>query len=520
MTVNLTKSMLTLAKATTADDAQAVYEHAKGALANTLAPYQNDPYMARVLGIYSQQQDVELQHVVNVKKADLITRGDHAAIDTLYDTSTRQAINTKVGGGNTAPIESAFGLKVDNSVHVVGSMTPEEGELLKNKWKLDVQKGVLEAGIENPNPSIRQQTIDQLRTGKGPLDLSLLDQGEINKFLDHAQEVNSRITRQQEVQNFNGTYNNLHQVFRQAPYVDGQGTPNYSTQRAALDDDGFLMRNGIVTQDANGKVVPNYVMAKQLRAELKSEEADYSDEAKKSADKYRDEIETEFAVNHIAKGLALARQHLPDFEKAKVDYYPQIVNQAKSWTEFQISEARAARAEHTAEQAQERQDIIDRGYTTMGQLQQRFLSGETLDYDRDIFPNVVNKQMNPQQASEVWQAIERSEKDPDFNAGMTIIGNSSLDLATKAKVQGDYSKQFRQENLKGNAAIDRAQKLVDQAGQHTTRNLIMNLYNVLTGGVVIPPTTAPTTQVTPARPKGVPDNAVWNPATKTWQLPQ
>lgn len=491
-----------LSKAVTPEEAQAVHAQFKQQVDDMLSPLASDKALAPHLHIYGQQVDVEMQNTVNTKKADIINKGDKLANQELGEKSVQSAINVGASGGDYAEQREQYDLKTKASVYPMGTLLPQQQEAMMRKWDADVQAGILDANINSPNPLVRRKAIDQLKTGKGPLDLSTLDQSQRNQYLSHAEETDKRLTQLAEVQNHNADLNNAHKAFQAAPFVGPDGQQNYPAMRAAVQDGKWLTEHGMYTTDPNtGEVIPDYERGEKLLPAIGAGEATAYQAAKDDADKKRDEIFQHFGKGDISGGLALANKYRADFEKAKVDYYPSIIAQTKSWSEFQISEARAARAEQTAEQAQERLNITDLGFATSGQLQKRFTNGETLDYDRDIYPNVLAKKMNIQQANELWEAIQHSEKDPDFNAGLTIIGHSPLDLATQAKLQGDYSKQFRKEGLTGDAAITRAQKLVDEAGKQATGGFIQRLFNNLRAGTPAVGGQAPTS-ITPIPKEG------------------
>ena len=469
-----------LAKTTTPEDAQAVYQHAKGQLASVLQPFETDRVLSRQLAIFGAEQDVQLQNTVNGRKATLIQKGDDASNETLFNKSLQEAINTKVGGGDPSAQRAQLKGKLDASVHVMGTMLPAQEEAILQKFDQGVQAGVLEASINNPNPVVRRQTIDQLKTGKGSLDLSTLDAGEINKYLTHAEETDKRITQLQEVQNENGDINNVLQTAKQPPFTDAQGITNYDTLRASLNDPKFVEAQGMVTTDpATGKVIPDMIRAEKVRSYLGAAEQDNLAQAKKKADQDRDEIYDMFAKGNISGGLNLARQKLPDFQKAKVDYFPQIVSGAKSWQAEQRAEARFARSEARDEEIDKQRAIEEKGLTTSDQIFQRISNGDELDFNRDIESEVHKGNLTNKQAHELWYDYNQSTKNPDYQNGLGIINSSPLDAVTKAKTATEFRKSYRQGGLTGNQVTDKAKGLVDDAGEKSTTNVFQWIRNKL-----------------------------------------
>jgi len=467
-----------LAKTTTPEDAQAVYDHAKGELAHTLAPYEHDKVLGRQLAIFGAQQDVELQNTVNGRKATLIQKGDEAATKVTYDKKVQEGINATMAGGNADQAYDQLKMSTDASVHVMGTMLPQQQEAILHKFKQDVTAGVLDANINSPNPLTRRQVIDQLKTGKGPLDLSTLDQGEINKFLTHAAETDKRLTLLAETENINVNLNNLHEVFKSAPYSDSAGNPNFDNQLASLKDPDFLMAHGIVTTDpSTGKPIADFVQGEKLRSYINASQTDFYGEARKKADEERDEIYDLFAQGKIGAGLALARRYVPDFQKARVDYYPQIVNGAKSWEAEQRAEARFARAEKRDADIDKQRAAEEKGYTTSDRLFERITNGEELDFNRDIESEVHKGNLTNKQAHELWYDYKRSVDNPDYQNGLGIIGSSGLDPVEKAKTAAEFRREYRQGGLTGNQVADKAKELVDGGKKKSTNGLIDKLWN-------------------------------------------
>jgi hypothetical protein len=471
-----------LNKTTSPEEAQAVYDHSKGELDNVLTPFEHDRVLARALGIYRQQEDLEIQGTVNAKKADILTKADKAANQTLGEKALQNAITTKMGGGDPSLAREQFNLQLESSV-AHGTLLPQQRDAMMQKWDKDYQSGVLDAYANSPNPLVRRQVIDQLKTGKGPLDLSMLDQGERNQFLSHAEELDERLTHLAETQNLNVSLNNLEQTFKAPPYSDSTGTPNYENRLAALKDPNFLIANGIATVDpSTGKPIADFVMAEKLRGYVDASQTDYTRAAVMKADKIRDEVDDHFSKGDITGGLAVARQHQQDFQNAHVDYYDQAVNRARTWMNFDREMAASARAEARADRAEKRQGIEDRGEQTLGGLWGRISNGEILDYDKDVWDQVQKNQMTPKQASEIWNAYKQSQQDADYKNGLGIIASSSLDNATKSKTADSYTQMTKQNHLTGRAALDLAQKLTDDAGQSATGSFIQRLWNNIKGG--------------------------------------
>ena len=476
--------------------------------------------MSRITGLYDREQDVELQHVANAKKAEIISQSDNAANAIKEQNTEHEAIAAKVGGGDYTAQRAQYESWLQSSA-LTKTMPPEVIAAKMLKWEQDVQRGVVVAGYENPDPVIRRQTIEQLTTGKGPLDLSKLDADEIGRLRTTALETDKKLTSLQEVQNFNGDIHHTKQVFDQPPFKNVDGTPNQAARNAAFEDDNWLIKNGYVTKDpSTGELIPDYVRAEDAKKYFMGEDRDANLAAKKKADDIRDQALTMMATGGLAKGMQFALQHIKELQAAGTDYFPQIISAYKGWTNEGIQQYNEGMRTQEFQWTKERHELEDRGAQTMLGFEDRIGKGEIIDYS-EVISSATKKQMSWPQAAKIQEDIKHSTQDADYGNGLAIInGATALGVAKQTELQGKYRDAVRQQHLTGKQAIDKANELVKEGNDAHSTHLIRNLYNVLTGGVVIPPTTAPTTQVTPARPKGVPDNAVWNPATKTWQLPQ
>ena len=487
-----------LAKTTTPEEAQAVYQHAKGQLAGVLQPFETDRVLSRQLAIFGAEQDVQLQNTVNGRKATLIQKGDDASNDLLYKKSLEEGINIGIAGGDPSVARSQLKAKLDASVHVMGTMTPQQAEAVMEKWDTDWEKGTIEAYINSPSPATRRQNIKNLQAGES---IPHLDKGTVNALLSHAEEVDKRLTQLQEVANENQDINNVLQTAKSAPFTDAQGITNYDTLRAQLNDPKFVESQGMITTDpTTGKVIPDMIRAEKVRSYLGAAEQDNLAQAKKKADQDRDEIYDMFAKGNISGGLNLARQKLPDFQKAKVDYFPQIVSGAKSWQAEQRAESRFARSEARDAEIDKQRAIEDKGLTTSDQLFQRISNGDELDFNRDIESEVHKGNLTNKQAHELWYDYNQSTKNPDYQNGLGIINSSPLDAVTKAKTATEFRRSYRQGGLTGNQVTDKAKGLVDDAGEKSTSSVFQWIKSKLGSTAVQAPSLTPAPITKPTKP--------------------
>lgn len=508
-----------LAKATTPEDAQATWDHAKGELNSVLTPFETNKSLARQLALYRQQQEVEIQNNVNAKKADIITKSDHTANKVLFDSSTQEAINIRMGGGNDSGVKAAFDAKTQSSVHVIGSMFPQEQAAVMQSWEKTVEAGVLDAKANSPNPLVRRQLIEQLKSGKGPVDTSKLDRGEINKFLTHAEETDKRLTALGEVQDFNSDIHNLKQTFNAAPYTNGDGTPNLANRHSALDDDKFLLEHGIVTKDpTTGAMIPDYVRAEKASGYFNAEARDSNIAAKKTADDIRDQALLMMATGHIGQGMQFAVKHIHELQAAGTDYFPQIISAGKGWEAEGRSEAREGRDEQRFQWSKDRQDTEDRGYQTMMGLQERIDKGEVIN-NGELVNKAIHKEMSFAQAAKIQQDASHSSQDADYANGLAIINAAAgTDLKAGAELQDKYRKAVKEQHLTGKQAIDKAKEITED---HSENKLYKMFKSIGTSFGLLTPDASTTTPAAMTAPTGGKDygDAGGKPDGSTGALP-
>ena len=156
------QTYLDMQKASTPEEADAIHEHAKGEIANVLSQHPGDRALARALGIYQQQTDVEMQSTTNAVKADIITKGVHLAIKELAPVAVQDGINTKIGGGDPEIPLTAFGAKLQRFVDTKG-LWPQEAEYIMKELRKDYEAGYIETQLGSTNLQTVQDTVNDIR---------------------------------------------------------------------------------------------------------------------------------------------------------------------------------------------------------------------------------------------------------------------------------------------------------------------------------------------------------------------
>ncbi len=209
------------------------------------------------------------------------------------------------------------------------------------------------------------------------------------------------------------------------------------------------------------------------------------------------------------------------------------VNQLKTALFQEQRNARVMRNEERSlgleERRQKRQELEDKSIATSLTLANRMANGDVLDYNNDILTPISKGQMTEADGAKVWRMYKDSDQFPEIGEGIGIIGTAFKSMPQTpennrkaADARDSFLKTVKEKNLHGADILKEAQSMAEQIGKAATGHLLENLFNTLTGRVVVPEpsTAAPVAPAPPTKPKGVPSSAVWNPETKTWQLPQ
>jgi hypothetical protein len=481
-----------LNKATTPEDAQAAYERSKGELDNVLAPFESNRVLARELAIYRQQEDVELQHTVNAKKADIITKADHAANQVLGEKSLQTAITTKVGGGDPSIARTQFDMQLQSSVHN-GTLLPQQHDAMMQQWDKDYQKGVILAKINSGDPATRQYAIKQLSSGGGELEHSMLSAEELGQLRTHAVDTDHSLTEKEEAGSLNGALNVKAEAFASPEYKHPDGTPDYEAREKSLQDPEWLKSHGIVTPD--GK--PNYVMAEKMQED---DARQWQMHQKVQRDKDEEVLEKYSPVLYDPKHpLTIAQiEALPQTDGAS----SRAVNQLKTALFQEQRNARVLRNEERSlnleERRQKRQELEDRSTATSLNLANRMANGDVLDYNNDILTPISKGQMTEADGAKVWRMYKDSDQFPEIGEGVGMINDvfkampKTPENDRKAVDAHDaLLKAVRDKNLHGADILQEAQRIAEGTGRAATKNFIERIWDTIASGPIAAGTSAP-----------------------------
>ena len=151
-----------LSKASTPEEAQSIKDRARAQFQQVLAPYQTDKVMSRILGIHDQEQDVELQSVVNAKKAQIIGIQDAAANAVKKTTTEQEAINLGSAGQDWTKPRAQYEAWLHASA-LTKTMPPEVIAHDMLEWDAAVEAGNIETKLGSENLQVVQDTLTDLR---------------------------------------------------------------------------------------------------------------------------------------------------------------------------------------------------------------------------------------------------------------------------------------------------------------------------------------------------------------------
>src|ERR1017187_1889091 len=469
-----------LAKAQTPEEVQAVSDHAQGELDNAMVPFENNKPLSRELAIFNQQQKVELQHTVNAKKADIITKTDQAANVVLGQKSLQDAITTKIGGGDPTVARGQYDLELQSSV-AHGTMNPEQAVEAMQHWDKEYQKGVILAKINSGDPTVRQYAIKQLTAGGGELEHSMLSAEDIGQLRTHAVDTDHSLMEKEEAGNLNGALNIKAEAFSSPEYKNPDGTPNYEAREKALQDSDWLKSHGIVTPD--GK--PNYVMAEKMQED---DARQWSMHQKVQRDKDEAVLEKYSPQLYDPKHpLSIAQiEALPQTDGAS----SRSVNQLKTALFQEQRQARAMRNEERslglAERQQKRRELEDKSIATSLTLADKMAKGDVIDYNSDILEPISKGQMTEADGAKVWHMYKDSDQYPEIGEGIGIIASTFKSMPSTpennrkaADARDSLLKTVKEKNLHGAAILKEAQDIAEQTGKQATKGLIQKMWEGL-----------------------------------------
>ena len=438
-----------LAKATTPEDAQADWDHAKGELDNVLTPFETNKPLARQLALYRQQQEVEIQNNVNAKKADIITKSDHAANKTLLESSAREAINAKSGGGDISPIRAATEAKLQASVHVMGTLLPEQVKALMNDWDKEVESGYIDAQLSSDNVQTIQNTVNDMRQNPG--NYPQLDKAELNAFIikgDNA--IISGLSRQDEINAKSEVHKYWNQSATGIPALFTDKNGNFDTQKALE----YISSRGLSPEGE-----------KQLISDAKTHGAASGAQLEQQAGKAQTEI-VEAGNKHDYKKSAALLEQFHQFATLHPEY-SDAFKAMSNYTDEKQSREMSLQIEgmrlHNEAIQMKWQEEQRQSFSTLGQLGPAIQRGEYSDTQLRSMTgggkgNLRPGQLLPEQVKEAIELSHSSETDPENKPYISSIWNdTALQPHDQARAVSEFKAWIKKYPTETSAAAKEAE---------------------------------------------------------------
>ena len=477
-----------LSKATSPEEAQGMYDHAKGELDNVLTPYQHDHVLARALGLYRQQQEVKIQHNVNAKKADIITKSDNASNEVLYGKSQQDAINTTIGGGNPAVARDKFELQLQSSV-AHGTLLPQQAEAAMQQWDQDYEKGMIEAYANSPDANVRKSNIQNLKSGDS---YPHLDPATKNALITKSENRDRELANLHESEDLNASTAKFNQLT--------QGW-DYEHKINATTNDKWAKDNGFV--DSNGN--PNRKILDKIGEDVDRQET----RARKVQTDNDNDVVEKYMVDVSSGKMSetdIQRAVMKDGGSPKAVTYLNNLRKDIIRTNLELGSLSLQR------QSLMRQQWQDQSFEQLGVIQRDLANG--VRHSREELNTMVGRgpgKMSSQQVAEAIRMTDSYETDPVNKPFYSIFTNAAaLDDRTRGEAVSEFDSFIQKQP---NATSVEKQRAINEILEPRNIERINKSLDSL-GDVFNPK------QNTPPKPGGVPDNAVWNPKTRTWQLPQ
>lgn len=490
-----------LAKTGDSKDVPDVLNKARDDYAHTVERWAGSP-AAREIQLEADSHMPYLQHYAQVRQIDLLGKENEVALTQLAKSQLSSYADAR-GQGNQDGADAAYSgyaEAIQGSVDA-GLMTVANAQIALEKFRQGGQELEIENAISNPNPNANLAISEKLGQKGAFPDLPQKDIDQLklkaqSAFYEHQQ-------RAEKMQN---------------EFVLNTQLPGLR-QRFAKPDGTFDLDGAL--KDVDAREADKSITVAQgdmLRTHLNADAADLGRAATANANKLRDHVMDLYGQGKIGEGLAFARQHMDDFDKAHTDYFPALINSGKSYAQWDQAQDREARTETRQTRTEERQKWEDDGLQNVARLSTDIEQGKVLDPTLDVWSLVGKKQLTPPQAREVLSMYNLSDQHTAFKDGLGIIQKASMfsvntdqNNVAKAKMATEFTKEVRQEGLTGDAITDRAKKLTDVASESHTWDVINNWFRKMGGGVPDP---------TPAKQTPIPQqpNVVERRTTKSGKI--
>jgi hypothetical protein len=469
--------------------------------------YGNRPDLWRYIEPYLGKELNSYNGIVDKKAAQLTASFNKSA---LFDSQLRtenDAANEPTLDGKER-IWSIQDAKTDAMVKN-GSIWPEEGEQAKKLLRSRTIAAEVDRAANPLNaPEIMEAEMGRLKEyeGKGYVDSDVLERMQEHLGVAYETALN-RSERIDVSKQGDAVLSSL----KNDPTLKDPETQEFQHMQAAKR----------VDDDPN---VPTKVK-KYVRQELE-EEAGATQKLQTDRDqKMLDDLDPHVESGQLTYAELTRRENLAPGQK---DWIPRRVADHLLTRAAQIQ--RENRVVNMQERGLMRQERMDKS----AELRDGLLSDPGYLSDQNELTPYRLKGLSSADANIVWK-VKNVSGDPAWKMAVSMMQNSPIyDQTTdegRARLSKDmigFAKTVENKKLSGQQIVDELQKELhpqeEAQKKENVKSMLDNIWpiarNVFSGGSIpLYGMKFPATE-TPARPQGVPANAVWNEGDKQWQLPQ
>lgn len=458
-----------ISKAVTSEQVDSNYEHHKDNLNKALAPFETDRVLARELGIYRQQEDNEIRRTMNGKKAEIVTKADHAANDVNEEKTLQQAVADKIGGGDPTVARTEHLLNLKSS-EAHGTLLPQQVDEKMYKWDKEYESRYIDAQLSSPNLQTIQNTVNELRLH--PEKYPHLDKAETNALAIKGENaIVSMMSRQDEIN---------------AKAEEGK----YWNQSATGIPKLFTDKDG----NFDGGKAESYVASlglspageKLLLGDIKTHDAASNLQLKENAIKLENEI-VEAGNHHDYKKSAALLEQFKSFS----NQHPELGEMFKGMSNY-IDEKKSRemslaiegmRVQTEAAQLQMLRDK-EQSFATFGQLGPDIAKGKYTDTQLRLMTGggtgkLQNGQMLHEQVEEAIRLNHASDTDPENKKYINSIWNdTALPTPAQGRIVGEFQTWLRKyPGASEDAKAAEVKRLIDPVHVEQINDALDNILN-------------------------------------------
>jgi hypothetical protein len=454
------------AKTTASGDVADVLHTWQDNVAHIVERWSGSP-AAREIELNAARLAPEMQHEATMQRVKLLVGEGDVALDKQLVLLQSQYANPVTRDAATDIATNAIQGMVDTGLH-----TKSWAEQKIDKFKTQGQEQQIEDAIAHPDPKVNQNMWDELNAH--PEDFPNVPRDRLDAFKSRLlSAVNVHDEQKKRVQDDVALNKDVPDFL--ATYKQPDGTAD--TERAMTE---------IERREKLDPAAPDYLTVRQgdiIEGQLNAHNSQLAGEYKKNADKLFDHVKELEAQGKLKEALTFTLQHKEDFEKAKQDHFSSALNSINTSARFEWSERREQQTEANQNRREANQELSNRSEQTFSLINSRIANDEVIDPAVDIDP-LVGKELTPHAASVLRTIVKESHGNKSFQEALKYIdsasqfsANTDETNAAKGKMAEQLHDMVRQEGLKGDAIMQRAQDLVNSDAKSSMWDKLNDWWN-------------------------------------------